>query len=63
MLKNVVVVNDFAHADGGAGKVAIDVALSLSKTYNVIFFTCVPPIDVRLKTPSIKLVCIGKPEI
>lgn len=29
MIKNIVIVNDFAHADGGAGKVAIDVAMAL----------------------------------
>ena len=63
MLKNIVIVNDFANTDGGAGKVAIDVALSLSNIYNVVFFTSVQPIDVRLKNTAIKLVCVGKPDI
>lgn len=63
MLKNVVVVNDFAHADGGAGKVAIDVALALSNIFNVYFFTSVKPIDARFRDSSIKLVCVGKPDI
>lgn len=63
MLKNVVIVNDFAHADGGAGKVAIDVAFALSDTFNVYFFTSVKPIDNRFENSNIKLICVGKPDI
>lgn len=63
MLKNIVIVNDFANADGGAGKVAIDVALELSNQYNVIFFTSVKPIDVRFGNSKVKLVCLDKPDI
>lgn len=63
MLKNIVIINDFAKADGGAGKVAIDVALSLSHSYNVYFFSCTPPIDQKLLKSKVKIICIGKPDI
>lgn len=63
MIKNIVIVNDFAHADGGAGKVAIDVATALANKYNVYFLTSVPPIDIRLQCPNVNVVCMGKPDI
>ncbi|MDV3113765.1 glycosyltransferase family 4 protein [Segatella copri] len=63
MLKNIVVVNDFAKADGGAGKVAIDVALALSKHYVVYFFSSVPPIDPRLQESNVCVICMNKPDV
>ena len=55
MVKNIVIVNDFANTDGGAGKVAVDVALELSKQYNVFFFTSVKPIDVRFVNSHVRI--------
>lgn len=63
MVKNIVIVNDFANTDGGAGKVAVDVALELSKQYNVFFFTSVKPIDVRFVNSHVRIICVGKPDI
>lgn len=63
MLKNIVIVNDFAKADGGAGKVAIDVAIALSEKYNVFFFSSVLPIEIRLQKSRVNVVCVGKPDI
>ncbi len=40
MLRNVIIINDFAYVQGGASKVAIDTANILAeKKYNVWFFT------------------------
>lgn len=63
MLRNIVIVNDFAKADGGAAMVAVDTAISLADTYQVYFFTSVPPVDERLEQSKVKVVCLDKPDI
>lgn len=35
MLKNIVIVNDCAHIEGGAASVAINSAIGLAKHYSV----------------------------
>ena len=64
MLKNIIIVNDFAYINGGAAKVAIESALGLAKQgYNVIFFAAVGPIDRRLENRGIKVICLGQKDI
>lgn len=49
MLKNIVIVNDCAHIEGGAASVAINSAIGLAKHYSVYLFSAVQPIDRRLE--------------
>ena len=62
-LKNIIIVNDFAKADGGAAMVAVDTALSLADKYCVYFLTSVLPIDQRFGKSKVKVVCMNKPDI
>ena len=50
MLKNIVIVNDCAHIEGGAASVAINSAIGLAKHYSVYLFSAVQPIDCLLYT-------------
>ena len=43
MLKNIVIVNDCAHIEGGAASVAINSAIGLAKHYSVYLFSAVQP--------------------
>lgn len=64
MLKNILIVNDFAFVNGGAGKVAISSAIGLSRLgYNVTLFTAVGPIDESLKDTNVKVVCLWQKDI
>ena len=64
MLRNILIINDFAYINGGAGKVAISSAIGLSNLgYNVIMFTAVGPIDNSLKQSKVKVVCLGQKDI
>lgn len=64
MLKNILIINDFAYINGGAGKVAINSAIGLSKLgYNVILFAAVGPIEDSLKLSSVKVVCLWQKDI
>lgn len=59
----IVIINDFAHVNGGASQVAIENALSLYKLgHQVIFFTAVTPIDKRLQSSGVKIICTQQPE-
>ena len=64
MLKNIIVVNDFAFINGGAAKVAIESAIGLSEQgYHIVFFAAVGPIDERLERAGIRVVCLGQRDI
>lgn len=63
MLRNIVIVNDFASNDGGGAAVARNTALELSKNFNVYFFCSVPPISEELNESKVKVICLGKPDI
>lgn len=64
MLKNIVIVNDWACIEGGAASVAINTAVELSSFYNVYLFSAVQPIDERLENNmNIKVICLGKSDI
>ena len=46
MLKTVVIINDFAYINGGAGKVAFTSAKALSSMgIRTILFSAVAPVD------------------
>lgn len=60
----VVVVNDFAFINGGAGQVAISSAIGLAaKGYRVILFTAVGPVDDSLKESGIEVICLDQYDI
>lgn len=63
MLKNIIIVNDWASIEGGAANVAINSAIGLAKQYCVYLFSAVQPIDERLGEVGIKVICIGKKDI
>ena len=50
ILLNVIIVNDFAHVNGGAGQVAIMTARLLAENgHRVIFFAAVGPVGQELE--------------
>ena len=64
MIKNIIIVNDFAYINGGAAKVAIMSAIGLSqKGFRVIFFTSVEPICKELEQSEIEVVCTHQHDI
>lgn len=64
MKLTVLVVNDFAHVNGGAARVAISGALALTaRGHRVVFFAAVPPIDDELQASGAELVITGQQEI
>ena len=63
-LKNVVIINDFAFINCGAGKVALTSAKALSKEgYNVTLFTAMLPIDTSLERSGVNVVCLNQKDI
>ena len=56
MLKNIVIVNDWASIEGGAANVAINSAIGLAKHYCVYLFSAVQPIDSRLKKAGVNVI-------
>lgn len=64
MLKNIIIINDFAYEDGGASQVAILSALGLAKRgYYVNFFCSVGPISPRLTSDNLTVRCVGRYDI
>lgn len=64
MIKNVIVVNDFAHINGGAGKIALTSAKLLkSKGYRVFLFCAVMPKDKSLEKNGIEFICTEQYDI
>lgn len=64
MVRNIIIINDFAHINGGAGKVAISSAVGLSGLgYNVVLFSAVPPVCKELAESNVKVVCLGQCDI
>ncbi|WP_318606620.1 glycosyltransferase family 4 protein [Mitsuokella jalaludinii] len=61
---NIIIVNDFAYADGGASRIALDTA-KIMATYghNVIFFSAVGPVSDELNTSGITTVCLEQHDI
>lgn len=64
MIRNIVIVNDFAHINGGAGKIAISTAIELAhKGYNVVLLSAVGPIDGILEQSGVKVLCLNQYDI
>ncbi len=62
---NVVVVNDTAHVNGGAAKVAIASSIGLAKNgWEVFFLAGVGPVDPELsKCDGLAVICTNQFEI
>ena len=64
MKQIIIIINDYGYINGGAGKVAIQSAIELSKLgYNVIFFCAVGPIDEELKKSVYMAICLNQSDI
>lgn len=64
MLHTVIIVNDAAHVNGGAGKVALESAKSLSQRgFRVILFSAVGPVDETLYESGIEVFCLKQYDI
>lgn len=64
MIRNILIINDYAHINGGAGKVALMSAKALSnRNYRVIVFTAVAPIDKSLEGAGVEIICTGQNDI
>jgi glycosyltransferase involved in cell wall biosynthesis len=64
MVKNVIVVSDYGYIEGGAGRIAHETAILLSKNgYNVVFFCAVPPVSEELQNASLEVVCLEQADI
>jgi glycosyltransferase involved in cell wall biosynthesis len=60
----VIVLNDFAHVQGGASKVAIDEAVSLAEAgLRVIFIGAVGPIGPQLAAAPLETICLDQPQL
>lgn len=63
-VRTVVIVNDFASINGGAGQVAISSAMGLAaKGYRVILFAAVGPVNESLRESGIEVVCLNQYDI
>ena len=62
---NVVIVNDFAYVNGGAGQVAVTAAKLLARQgHRVIFFAAVGPIGQELQNEqNLSVVCLNQKDI
>lgn len=64
MLKNVIIVSDFAFVNGGAAKVAIASACELAlRGLNVLFFAAVGPVEESLSRSGTSVICLGQSDI
>lgn len=61
----ILIFNDYAHVEGGAGKVAIKSAINLAeKGHEVIFFSAVGPISQELLNSKIKkIICLDHSDL
>ena len=64
MVSNIIIVNDFAFINGGAGSVAIRTACELSRRgKRVFFFAGVAPVDACLEATGVKVFCLNQYDI
>lgn len=60
----VVIVNDFAHVNGGAGQIALSSARELARRgHAVVLFSAVSPSDPSLERADVRIICTEQPEI
>jgi len=63
-VRTIVIVNDFAFINGGAGQIAISSAIGMvAKGYRVILFTAVGPVDENLRECGIEIICLNQCDI
>jgi glycosyltransferase involved in cell wall biosynthesis len=63
-LHTVVVVNDFAHVEGGAAQVALTTALGLAERgLRVVFVAAVGPVDPRLIQAGVDVHCLDQQSV
>lgn len=63
-IKNIVVINDFAHINGGAGQVALTSAMGLARQgYNVVLVSAVGPVMPGLISAGVRVFMTGQYEI
>jgi glycosyltransferase involved in cell wall biosynthesis len=61
---DLIVVNDFAHINGGAGYVALTSAMGLAERgHSVTIFSAVAPAMAQLEEKKIKLICTNQHQI
>ncbi|MDD7681148.1 MAG: glycosyltransferase family 4 protein [Stecheria intestinalis] len=64
MLKDIIIVCDFAYIEGGASRVAHESAIGLADIgYNVTLFSAVGPISCELKKSKVNVVCLNQSDI
>lgn len=61
----ILIFNDYAHVEGGAGKVAIESAIKLAEDgHEVIFFSAVGPVSKELSESKIKkIICLDQSDL
>lgn len=59
----VIILNDYAYVEGGASNIAINSAILLSISHEVVFFSPVGPIDPRLNKANIKVICLNEKDL
>ena len=63
-IQNIIVVYDYAYVNGGAAKVAIQSAISLSEAgYTVYYYAAVGPVCDELMQSNVKVSCLGIKDI
>lgn len=61
---NIVIVNDFAHINGGAGQVALFSAIALAdRGYSVSVFSAVLPVMAELRRADLRVIVTGQQDI
>lgn len=61
MVKNIIIVSDFASINGGGAKVAVSSAIGLAKQgFNVVFVSATQPICKELYDSGISVVCLDQ---
>lgn len=61
---NIIIANDFAFVNGGAGQAALASARSLAERgHRVTVFAAVMPVDTELDHPNLRVVCMGQQQI
>lgn len=61
---DIVILNDFAHVQGGGSKVAILSARALAaRGRRVLFFAAAGPVDPDLAASGARVICLGQPDL
>lgn len=61
---NIIIVHDYAFSEGGAAKIAFDIAkMMAARGHRVIFFSAMPPISPDLVEHHIEVICLNQQDI